>query len=60
MVKKRSKNKEVAAGMDIDKPATGEWQTGVSAMTEASEPSNLPTIGEKQYSLVNKRNHPAS
>jgi len=44
MVKKRSKNKEVAAGMDIDKPATGEWQTGVSAMTEASEPSNLPTI----------------
>jgi hypothetical protein len=42
-----SKNKEVAAGMDVDKPVASGWQTGVSALTEASEPSNLPATGEK-------------
>ncbi len=40
-----SKNKEVAAGMDIDAPTSSGWQTGVSAMTEAGEPSNLPAAG---------------
>ncbi len=45
-----SKNKEMAASMDIDKPVASGWQTGVSAMAEASELSGLPATGGKSTS----------